>query len=184
MAYYTRWPYSISENRWQLREHAATQDYVSQNKSSSIFKNEDNFSSHAILLLNVKDPRELSAERTIVPMEPSSAEAVSDAQETNYKEIVGVEGMLDKINDLPSSSWSKLENNQYNNNDLWYATSRGLRPPVEESTISKEKHRKRMAYFCLDDVDSGGANSLNKVQCSRSCPIVLIKNDKKELLIG
>ena len=55
---------------------------------------------------------------------------------------------------------------------------------MEESIISKEKQHKRMAYFCLDDVDSGEANSLNKVQCSRSCPIVVIKNAKKELLTG
>ena len=68
--------------------------------------------------------------------------------------------------------------------DVWYATTRGLRPPVEDSFLSKEKHHERMVNFCLDDIDSGEANSSTKVQCSRSCPILLLKNDMKELIIG
>ncbi|KAJ1411574.1 Ribonuclease P/MRP, subunit POP1 [Sesbania bispinosa] len=175
----------ISENHWQLKKHVAIEENcVSQNRKSSILKNEDNFSSHAMLSLNIKDPRELPVKRTDIPTEPISTEALSDAQETNYKEVADLETMLEKNKDLPSLSWSKLEDSLCNTDDLWYATTRGLRPPVEDCVLSNEKHRERMVNFCLDDIDSGEANSSTKVQCSRSCPIMLLKNDMKELNIG
>ncbi|RZB60213.1 hypothetical protein D0Y65_043123, partial [Glycine soja] len=68
--------------------------------------------------------------------------------------------------------------------DLWYATTRGLRSSVEDSVLSKEKHHERMVNFCLDDIDSGEAISSTKVQCSISSLILLLKNDMKELIIG
>ncbi|KAG4940795.1 hypothetical protein JHK87_044666 [Glycine soja] len=47
--------------------------------------------------------------------------------------------------------------------DLWYATTRGLRSSVEDSVLSKEKHHERMVNFCLDDIDSGEAISSTKM---------------------
>ncbi|RDX86603.1 putative protein C05D11.9 [Mucuna pruriens] len=175
----------ISENHWQLKKHVAMEEEcVSQNRNSSILKNEDRFSSCAMLSLNVKDPRELPWKRTVVPVEPISTKILSDVQETNYKELTELGGILEENKDLSSLSWSNLEDSQSNIDDLWYATTRGLRPPVEDSVLSKEKHHERMVNFCLDDLDCGMANSSTKVQCSRSCPILLFKNDMKELTIG
>ncbi|KAK7269596.1 hypothetical protein RIF29_22329 [Crotalaria pallida] len=171
----------ISENHFQLRKHVATEeDYVSQNKRSFSLKNEEYFSSHAMLSLNVMDPRDLPGKRTVFPTDSISTEALSDAQEKNYKKLDDFEGMLEKNTDL---SWSKLEESHSDFDDLWYATARVLKPPVDDSVLCKEKHRKHLVNFCLDDIDSG-ENSSTKVQCSRSCPILLLKNAMKELVIG
>ncbi|XLS94372.1 hypothetical protein HN51_070380 [Arachis hypogaea] len=150
---------------------------ASQKTGSSISYNKDKFSSVAILSLNVKDPRQLCGKRTISSVEPSSAEVVNGAQESIHEE-------LEKTSELASSTWSKLENKQYHNNDLWYAKSRRLRTPLAESVICNEKHHKRLTHYCLDDVDSREANSLTEEQCSRSCPILLVKHHRKELFRG
>nr|KYP51607.1 Ribonucleases P/MRP protein subunit POP1 [Cajanus cajan] len=153
----------VSENHWQLKKHVAMEeDSVSQNRNSTILKNEDHFSSGAMLSLHVKDPREFPCNNN-VPVEPISTKSSCDAQETTYKELAELEGILEENKDL---------------------SSLGLMPPVEDSVLSKEKHHARMVNFCLDDIDSGESNSSTKVQCSRSCPILLLKNDMKELNIG
>ncbi|XP_027936016.1 uncharacterized protein LOC114191059 [Vigna unguiculata] len=157
---------------------------ISENKNSTTLKNGDSFSSCAMLPLNVKDPRELPWKRNVVPVEHISTKTSSDASETQGKELAELGGILEENKDLSSLSWSKLEDCQTNVDDLWYATTRRLRPPVEDSVISKEKHHERMVNFCLGDTDSGDAISSTKVQCSRSCPILLLKNDVKELSIG
>ncbi|XP_045830019.1 ribonucleases P/MRP protein subunit POP1-like [Trifolium pratense] len=166
---------SISENHWQLKKHVTIEEnHVSQDMKSSILKNEEHFSSSAMLSLNVKDPRDLPAKKTVVSTEPISPKVLSDAQETNCEELADLGGMLEKNNDLTSLS---------DVDDLWYANTRGFKPPVEDSVLSMEKHRERMIKFCLDDKNFGDANS-SKVQCSRSCPILLLKNDTKELSTG
>ncbi|KAK8464350.1 hypothetical protein PHAVU_011G184700 [Phaseolus vulgaris] len=175
----------ISENHWQLKKHMAIEEEcISQNRNSTILKNGEHFSSCAILPLNVKDPRELPWKRSVVPVEPISTKTSSDSSETKCKELAELGGILEENKDLSPLSSSKLEDSQSNIDDLWYATTRGLRPPVEDSVLSKEKHHERMVNFCIDDIDSGEANSSTKVQCSRSCPILLLKNDMKELSIG
>ncbi|XP_057418650.1 ribonucleases P/MRP protein subunit POP1-like [Lotus japonicus] len=176
---------SISENHWQLKKHVAIEeDSVSPSIKSSILKSEEHFSSHAMLSLNVTDPRELLGKRTITPTEPISTEARSDAQETNNNELANLGGKFENNKGLSSLSWSKLVDSQSNVDDLWDASTTGLRPPVEDSVLAKEKHCERMVNFCLDDIESGEANSSTKVRCSRSCPIVLLKNDMKDLSIG
>lgn len=157
---------------------------VSQNRNSTTLKNGDSFPSCAMLPLNVKDPRELPWKRNVVPVEHISTTTLSDASETKCKELAELGGILEENKDLCSLSLSNLEDCQSNVDDLWYATARGLRPPVEDSVLSKEKHHERMVNFCLVDTDSGDASSSTKVQSSRSCPILLLKNDVKELSIG
>lgn len=185
MGYFTWWLYRTSENHCQLKEYLATEEaYVSPNKMTTILENEEHFSSHATLSLNVKDPREFPNKSTTVSMDPTLTEVLCDAQQATCKELANMEGISEKNGDLPSTSWLKLEDNRYDNSDLWGATTRGLRPPYKESVISKERHCMRIVNFCLDDDNSGETNSLTKEQCSRSCPILLLKNDKKELTIG
>ncbi|XP_028770268.1 uncharacterized protein LOC114727720 isoform X2 [Neltuma alba] len=175
----------ISEKHWQLKKHLATEEgSISQNNKSPIFESEDNFSYHAMLSLNVKDPRLLPKKSTTVPLEPTLIEALCDKPQGKCEELPDLGGTLVNNEDVPSFSSTKLEDNQYGNSDLWGATTRVLRPPFEESVISKEKHRKRIINFCLDDENFSEANFLSKEQCSTSCPILLLKNDKKELVIG
>jgi ribonuclease P/MRP protein subunit POP1 len=166
---------SISENHWQLKKHVTIEEnHVSQNTKSSILKNEEHISSLAMLSLNVKDPRDLPAKKTVVPTEPISTKVLSDAQETSCEELADLGGILEKNKD--STSLSDVD-------DLWYANTRGLKPPVEDSVLSMEKHCERMVKFCLDDINFGDTNS-SQVRCSRSCPILLLKNDMKELTMG
>lgn len=167
---------SISENQWQ-------KNHVSHDTKSSILINEEHFSSLAMLSLNVKDPRNLPAKKTVVQTEPISTKALSDAQETSCNELADLGGMLGKNKDLTSLSWSEFRDSQSDVDDLWYATTKGLKPPVEDSVLSMEKHRERMVKFCLDDINVGEANS-SEGPCSRSCPILLLKNDMKELTMG
>ncbi|XP_058728863.1 ribonucleases P/MRP protein subunit POP1-like isoform X2 [Vicia villosa] len=169
-------PVSISENQRQ-------ENHVSHSTESSILKNEEHFSSHAMLSLNVKDPRDLPVKKTVDQTEPISTKTLSDAQETSCKELAVLGGLLGKNKDLTSLSCSEFRDSQSDVDDLWYATTRGLKPPVEDSVLSMEKHRDRMVKFCLDDINVGEANS-SKGKCSRSCPILLLKNDMKELNMG
>jgi len=49
MAYFSSWHYNISENYCQLKKHVAIEEEsVSQNRNSSILKNEHYFSSCAM----------------------------------------------------------------------------------------------------------------------------------------
>ncbi|KAG5096307.1 hypothetical protein JHK82_046161 [Glycine max] len=123
------------------RELLAIEETCARN--SSILRNEDYFSSCAMLSLNVKDPRELPWKKTVVPVESISTKTPTDAQEKKYKELAELGGILEENRDLSS-------------------LSRGLRPPVEDSFLSKEKHHERMVNFCLDDIHSGEANSSTK----------------------
>ncbi|CAL5195210.1 unnamed protein product [Lathyrus oleraceus] len=174
---------SISENHWELKKHVTMEEnHVSHNTKSSILKNEEHFSSRAMLSLNVKDPRDLPVKKT-VQTEPISTKALSDAQETSCKELADLGGMLGKNKDLTSLSWSEFRDSQSDVDDLWYTTTKGLKPPVEESVLSMEKHHERMVKFRLDDIDVREENS-SKGLCSRSCPILLLKNDMKELTMG
>ncbi|WOH01528.1 hypothetical protein DCAR_0520912 [Daucus carota subsp. sativus] len=60
--------------------------------------------------------------------------------------------------------------------DLWQASS-GIYPPVEESFLCREKHQQRMAFFCLNDKSASILNEPAKEQCSRVCPVLLLKNN-------
>lgn len=184
MAYSSCWHDSISENpenRWQLKSHVTIEeDFVSQNTKSYILKNEEHFSSLAMLSLNVKDPRDVCVKKAVIPTEPISTKAPSDAQETNCEELADLENNTD----LSSLSWSEFQDSQSSIDNLWCANTRGLRPPVEDSVLSKEKHRERVVKFCLDDIDFAESNSSSKVQSSRSCPIMLLKSDKNEVTTG
>ncbi|KAK7852680.1 hypothetical protein CFP56_038297 [Quercus suber] len=57
---------SSSENSWQLRKHSAVEsDHDSQLKKSSVLENEENFSSHVIVSLRVKDPHRITPEKKV-----------------------------------------------------------------------------------------------------------------------
>ncbi|KHN24578.1 hypothetical protein glysoja_014182 [Glycine soja] len=84
----------LEENYWQLKKHVPIEEEsVSQIRNSSILRNEDYFSSCAMLSLNVKDPRELPWKKTVVPVESISTKTPSDAQEKKYKELAELGGI-------------------------------------------------------------------------------------------
>ncbi|KAH1200504.1 Glutamate receptor 3.2 [Glycine max] len=86
------------------RELLAIEETCARN--SSILRNEDYFSSCAMLSLNVKDPRELPWKKTVVPVESISTKTPTDAQEKKYKELAELGGILEENRDLSSLSRS------------------------------------------------------------------------------
>lgn len=177
--------YSFSEKSWQLKKHlAAESNRDSQFKKSSVPENEDDFCTRAILSLRVWDPRIVSETRT-ADVPKSLSTGMPSVPEAEAKEHTASAGIVDKNRELLLSFWSKPEENGIiHNNDLWESSSR-VSPPVEESILCMEKHQLRMDNFCLDAPNPGMLNTLTKVQCSRSCPIMLLKNnDQKGMFIG
>lgn len=72
------------------------------------------------------------------------------------------------------------------NKTLWDSQSKGLfvDPPLTEHLLSQKRHQQRVAFFHLDDhlnEEGLGSVTLEKYQegFSRSCPILLLKNDNK-----
>ncbi|KAG7950380.1 hypothetical protein I3843_13G109400 [Carya illinoinensis] len=175
----------FSEKSQQLKKHSAVVSNIdSQFKKASVPENEDDFCTRAILSLRVWDPRIASETRT-ADVPKSLSTGMSSAPEAEAKELAASERIVDKNRELLLSFWSKPEQNGIiHNNDLWESSS-GVSPPVEESILCMEKHRLRMENFCLDASNFGMLNTPTKVQCSRSCPIMLLKNnDPKGLFIG
>ena len=175
-SYNDRWFY----NRITTKHLATQEDNIFQNNKASILKSEEGFPHNAILSLNVKDPRLLPKKSTTAPMQP----ALIEAPQGKCEELPDLELIKVKDEDTPSCSSTKLEGYQHDKYDLWSATTRVLKPPLEESIISKEKHCKRIINFCLDDENFSEVTFSTTEQCSRSCPILLMKNDKKGLVIG
>ncbi|GLT66620.1 hypothetical protein SLA2020_389770 [Shorea laevis] len=106
--------------------------------------------------------------------------------EAEIKEHAALTGVSDNNKDVLLSFCSKPEGKStiYYDNELWNNSS-GVSPPVEESVLCMEKHHLHMDNFCLDDPNSGVLKTSTKVQCSRSCPILLLKNNnQKGSLIG
>ncbi|XVF32911.1 hypothetical protein REPUB_Repub17cG0123600 [Reevesia pubescens] len=166
----------IMENCWQLQKCSTAKDGDDfQNKNSFELENEEHFSSCAILSFTIQDPRVLPAKRTTDFPEP---DYILDMPEVGANDCVNFTGNLDKNEEVASPSSSKPEGNGIlsHSKNLWDASSR-IDPPEEENELCMEKHQKRMGYFCLYDPKSGPPKTSNKMQCSRSCPILLLKNN-------
>ncbi|KAG2705516.1 hypothetical protein I3760_05G058000 [Carya illinoinensis] len=173
----------FSEKSWQ-KHSAAESNRDSQFKNTSVPENEDVFCTHAILSLRVWDPRMVS-ETGAADVPKSHSAGMPSVPKAEAKEHAASARIVDKNRELLLSFWSKAEENGIiHNSDLWESSS-GVSPPLEESILCMEKHRLRMENFCLDAPNSATLNTPTKVQCSRSCPIMLLKNnDQKGLFIG
>ncbi|XWS31839.1 hypothetical protein CRYUN_Cryun23aG0110700 [Craigia yunnanensis] len=174
----------IVENCWQLQKCSIAKDGDDfQNKNSFKLENEECVSSSAILSFTIKDPRVLPAKRTTDFPVPDS---ILDVQEVEASDCHNLTGNLDKNEEVASPSCSKPEGNgilSYNKN-LWDASGR-IDPPEEENELCMEKHQQHIGFFCLDDPKSRPPKTSNKMQCSRSCPILLlIDNNKKGFPMG
>ncbi|KAB1225562.1 Ribonucleases P/MRP protein subunit POP1 [Morella rubra] len=169
-----------SKNSCQSSEHSPAEcGNYSQFKKPSGLENEDNIGSHAILSLRVYDPRILPETRAAdVPGSPTTG--TLRVLKAEAKECAALAGISDKNKELP-----KLEGTfiSHSNDNLW-DISRGISPPVEESVLCMQRHHLRMDDFCLD-VPNSGMLSTSTTHCSRSCPILLLKNNyQKGSLIG
>ncbi|GMJ09230.1 similar to yeast POP1 [Hibiscus trionum] len=168
----------IADNSWQLQKCSVEKDSDDfQKEKSFTLENEEDIPSRAILSFTIKDPRLLPAKETADFHEPNS---IIDMQEVGASDHVNLTGNLDKKTELGSLSCPKPEGNEIlSDKNLWDASSR-IDPPEEENELCMEKHQQRMGFFCLDDPKSGPPGTSNKVQHSRSCHILLLKNNNNK----
>lgn len=151
----------------------------SQTKICSTLENEEQISSRAILPLTVNDPRVFPDKRIEDVPESASTLTLNDELDHEMKKQVALLGISEKREELLSSSCSKFEGSGIvNDKSLWDASC-GISPPMEENELCMEKHQTRMDYLCLDDPKSGKRKTSNEVQCLRSCPVLLLRNNDK-----
>lgn len=144
-------------------------------QSKTLLENEEDIPSHSILSLRVKDPRTFIEKRKTA-YAPGSASILAGVQGTECKEHA-VYGDSDEKKESLSLMWSEPDiTNMLTEKNLWDVNS-GISPPVEELVICKEKHDRNKKFFCLDESSSGALNTSTNLQCSRSCPVLLLKND-------
>ncbi|ONI14814.1 hypothetical protein PRUPE_3G010600 [Prunus persica] len=154
------------DDSWNLMKHSVS-EAKDDSQSKIILEKEDSIPSHAILSLNVKDPRTLTEKEKIAyAPESGSSSILGDVLGTERKEHV----VFGRFSDEPEGSGMLAEKS------LWDVSS-GVSPPVEEEVICKEKHDQHKNFLCLDDSSSGALNTSTKSPCSRSCPIMLLKNN-------
>ncbi|BBG92682.1 ribonuclease Ps [Prunus dulcis] len=161
----TLYPTTRTRNdSWNFMKHSVS-EAKDDSQSKIILEKEDSIPSYAILSLNVKDPRTLTEKEKIAyAPESGSSSILGDVLGTERKEHV----VFGRFSDEPEGSGMLAEKS------LWDVSS-GVSPPVEEEVICKEKHDQHKNFLCLDDSSSGALNT--KSPCSRSCPIMLLKNN-------
>ncbi|TXG63282.1 hypothetical protein EZV62_010276 [Acer yangbiense] len=171
----------ISKDSLQLKKCSSLEaDSDSEKNNIFVLEDEENISSCANLSFIVKDPRLLSNERTADFPESASSIISNNVQEDEANEHVVLPGISDKSEEFLSSSQSKFDGNTcFYDRSLWDANN-GISPPVEENVLCMEKHQQHLDFICLDDSKSGTTKTSNKVQCSRSCPILLLKNNNEK----
>ncbi|XP_015890689.3 ribonucleases P/MRP protein subunit POP1 isoform X2 [Ziziphus jujuba] len=173
----------ISENS---RHSVSKADDNTKVKRFSVLENEEHVSSNAVLSLTVMDPRTLrNGKKTADALESESTGVEAVIPRDGIDEQCASEEISHKDNKSLSLLCSEPGGDRVlSGRDLWDARS-GISPPVEESILCKEKHDLQKNFFCLGDPTSGTLNASTDVQCSRYCPILLLKNkNQKGLDIG
>lgn len=168
---------SDSKKSGELKKHHVEEvDVGFEFKSSSLLKDEENIHSSSVLSLTVRDPRETPDIKTSdIPVVASAIPELNNESKDEPKKDITIPepGSLEKP---PSSSEPEGGSNSSTGRNLWDINCR-LSPPVEESVICMEKHKKHMDFICLDDKKSGNLRASTEVHSSRSCPIILLKNN-------
>ncbi|XP_021904326.1 ribonucleases P/MRP protein subunit POP1 isoform X2 [Carica papaya] len=164
----------FSENPWAWKKCSLVKsEDDSQSMSSILPHNGEDISSCAILPITVKDPR------TMPNKQPADITKLLDCvPDGEAKQDLVLPGISERNEELLFSSQSKPEKaiTWSNDKNLWEAR-RGLSPPMEDIALCMEKHHQRLNFLSLDNPDSGMWKTSNEVQFSRSCPMLLLKNN-------
>ncbi|CAK9145232.1 unnamed protein product [Ilex paraguariensis] len=174
-------PVTRSDTSWQLNKCSVIKtDSEIQFKNSSVLGNEDVIPSSAVISLTVNDPRTLTEEGVAAIPEAMSTGILENVPEDEVKEHTTFAGIPQMNKGLAKSLYSKPEESSDLpfSIDLWDA-SKGICPPIEESVLCMEKHHQRMTVFCLGDKSSKARNAPVKGNCSKLCPILLLKDYDK-----
>lgn len=176
---------TIRTHSFQLKECSAlVEDGDSGKNEKIVVEKEDTFSSSTILSFTVKDPRLLLNERIRDVPEPASTIVLNSVPVDAESKHVAIPEISNKKDNLNSSTWPKLKGSTIiNQRSLWDVKS-GTNRPVDENILCLEKHQHCLDFLCLDEPKSEVKHTSNEVQFSRSCPILLLKNNKKGSDIG
>ncbi|KAI3968273.1 hypothetical protein MKX01_018576 [Papaver californicum] len=147
---------------------------------SYILEHAEHLPSGAILSITVKDPRDLPKKGFEGVLDAPSEKI--DAQENCLDGCATLGWSLDKNQENISSLWSEAEANSVllsDNEHMWRSQNTSSLP-LEENLLCMEKHERRMAYFNMNNRNSRVSSSECMPQSSRSCPILLLKeNDQR-----
>ncbi|KAH0982044.1 hypothetical protein GBA52_009221 [Prunus armeniaca] len=158
------WLNRTRDDSWNLMKHSVS-EAKDDSQSKIILAKEDSIPSHAILSLNVKDPRTLTEKEKIAyAPESGSTSILGDVLGTESKEHV----VFGRFSDEPEGSGMLAEKS------LWDVSS-GVSPPVEEEVICKEKHDQHKNFLCLDDLSSGGTKYFNQVSVLKILPYYAVE---------
>lgn len=178
---------------------------ISQHSEAYLLAHADKLPNNTVLSMEVYDPRNIPAKQRKYLPEVSSATQYDQTQRTlsvvsnigesgganvpsyENEENVRLSGSgftftASKEDQNPNDSYAT----HMKNKTLWGSQSKGLfvDPPLTEHLLSKKRHQQRIAFFHLDDhlnEEGLGSATLERDQegFSRSCPILLLKNDNK-----
>lgn len=180
-------PYRTSEKSWQLKKHSVSEaDGDAKLRKFSVLEDEEQVGSNAILSFTVMDPRSVIDEKKIADFpESAPTSLLVDIPGAEVgKNCAFTEKSYKNDKSLPLLWLETRDNSILSYRNLWDAGS-VVSPPVEESVLCKEKHHLRKNLFSLDNLNPGKINNSTTVQCSRSCPILLLRNKtQKGLNIG
>ncbi|XP_019055970.1 PREDICTED: uncharacterized protein LOC104613045 isoform X2 [Nelumbo nucifera] len=177
----------VPENSFQLDKFStleATDNSLLQ--KSFILEHDEYLPSRAILSLTVLDPRNLPEKRTEHVQVPSAG-LQCDLVEDESKQTAAP--MTSRLYDdkFLYPGWLKIKEKSVffsDSNGLW-DTCKGINPPLEESILCMEKHQQHLAFLYLDKSQSEILTNKVKEQSSRSCPILLLKdNDQRGSFAG
>lgn len=146
-----------------------------QHKYFPILENEEEVPSHAILSYTVIDPRLISAGRTAD--DPKTASTVNKSNEETEKSVALLD-VPDRTQEKASSLCLEAAEHDSSSNkpNLWETTvSTSL--PEEDHVLCAEKHNNRMDFFCLNHHSSGNHTNLDRFHRSRSCSVMLLKDN-------
>lgn len=151
----------------------------SQLEKTSILEHADRLPSHSILSLTVHDPRDISLKGVKdVPTKPSCPKSDQLAKEDSKEGASLMSGDANNKSEVISSIWSNPEVNDFHfsGKSLWTSSDR-INPPMEDEALCMLKRQRRLAFFYLDNPNSG-LSAITEESASRSCPILLLKNNQ------
>ncbi|CAN0858109.1 Ribonucleases P/MRP protein subunit POP1 [Linum grandiflorum] len=161
-----------SESSWLLKRCS----FVKDDQDAELLKlstlEPDILCHRQVLSLVVQDPRTLHDNMTVDPSETSRCNVV----DIEAIENSALEGSLQKSKQLHVPLESKPEGASLAN--LWDFRS-GISMPIDDQVLCLERHRTLRDFICVSGPKLGILKACTKVQGSRSCPILLLKNHDK-----
>ncbi|CAM8904449.1 unnamed protein product [Rhodiola kirilowii] len=162
-----------SDNKWKLNSCSVLKPHSDPHQVKSLnLESEDTSASHSIMSLTVRDPRDLSV-GVLASEGDAHVHSVCKTPNVEDEGRVAKTEPLDKYDNVSISS-PAFANDNFSNGTLWDAKS-GVRPPVDEHSLSMEKQNLRLTSYAIPSLSSKASVDLAKLKQPSSCPIMLVK---------